>query len=486
MTGKRRRLAARRKSLGFTQEGLAERLGVDVTTVRRWESGGTEGGPQPWLRPKLARYLQVSLEQLDGLLADGAPGSTAVPVQVDAASTSPSDKVTGGVLFPVLVDGRPMLVPVDAGAAAAGDLGHFLSEQSVNGYSLRTSDSQLEGDDMPLSRRSFITHGFAAAALSSLGLDEAQHIVQALGDARRYLDGTVIDYFHRQLEVCKADDGNRGPRQTLPVVLGILGAIEQCVRDVTPEVRRELLLVGARGAEFAGWLCRDVHLQAAAVFWHDRATEWAQETGDLAMQGYVLLKKAQMAYDDRDAVRVFTFARAAQDGPWNLPPKVRAEVAQQEARGLAMLGEGLASVERKLENARTYFAQADAHDTSQLGSHYSGSSLTLQTASCYIEAGKPQHAASLYEGVLATGVLSLRDQGYFLARRASALALAGEPDDAAATGLESIQLASTTSSTRTKREIGRAVRTLQPWASRPGPRALREALLAGADFTNPQ
>jgi transcriptional regulator with XRE-family HTH domain len=49
MAAKRYRLALRRKTVGFTQEGLAERLGIDPTTVRRWESGETEGGPHPWV-----------------------------------------------------------------------------------------------------------------------------------------------------------------------------------------------------------------------------------------------------------------------------------------------------------------------------------------------------------------------------------------------------------------------------------------------------
>jgi transcriptional regulator with XRE-family HTH domain len=71
MAVKRRRLAARRRALGFTQESLAERLGVHPITVRRWESGGIGAGPQPWVRPKLAEYLQVSAEELDDLLSDG-------------------------------------------------------------------------------------------------------------------------------------------------------------------------------------------------------------------------------------------------------------------------------------------------------------------------------------------------------------------------------------------------------------------------------
>jgi transcriptional regulator with XRE-family HTH domain len=69
MPAKRQRLAARRKAAGFSQEQLAERLRIDRSTVARWESGETE--PQPWLRPRLARVLQVSLDQLDPLLAGG-------------------------------------------------------------------------------------------------------------------------------------------------------------------------------------------------------------------------------------------------------------------------------------------------------------------------------------------------------------------------------------------------------------------------------
>ena len=67
MSAKRQRLAARRKAAGFSQEQLAERLSIDRSTVARWESGETE--PQPWIRPRLARVLQISLDQLDRLLA---------------------------------------------------------------------------------------------------------------------------------------------------------------------------------------------------------------------------------------------------------------------------------------------------------------------------------------------------------------------------------------------------------------------------------
>jgi tetratricopeptide (TPR) repeat protein/transcriptional regulator with XRE-family HTH domain len=95
VTGSRARLAQRRKALGLTQEGLAELLGVERTTVVRWESGET--GPLPGIRPKLARALRVSADRLEELLdSGGSPasgsgrgtargGPTTVPRQLPAA-----------------------------------------------------------------------------------------------------------------------------------------------------------------------------------------------------------------------------------------------------------------------------------------------------------------------------------------------------------------------------------------------------------------
>lgn len=151
-----------------------------------------------------------------------------------------------------------------------------------------------------------------------LNLDERHHVTAALEDARHYMDSVVVGYFRRQLDACTADDGTLGPTKALPAVLGILSAIEQRARDVKPDVRRDLLSIGALGAEFAGWLYRDIHHPRHAQLWYGRATEWAQEAGDTGTQGYILLKKSQMAYDDRDALRVLTLAQASQYGPWQI------------------------------------------------------------------------------------------------------------------------------------------------------------------------
>jgi tetratricopeptide (TPR) repeat protein/transcriptional regulator with XRE-family HTH domain len=78
VTGKRDRLAQRRKALGLTQEDLAGLLHVERSTVFRWERGECE--PQPSIRPKLADALKVPVDRLEGLLAvDGTPRSGAAP-----------------------------------------------------------------------------------------------------------------------------------------------------------------------------------------------------------------------------------------------------------------------------------------------------------------------------------------------------------------------------------------------------------------------
>lgn len=98
MASRRQRFAARRKAVGYSQEQLAERVGVERSTVVRWEAGESE--PQPWLRPKIARTLQVSLEQLDELLAEGGLSRSDVAERVDFALKHPGsvDLVTVGHL----------------------------------------------------------------------------------------------------------------------------------------------------------------------------------------------------------------------------------------------------------------------------------------------------------------------------------------------------------------------------------------------------
>jgi tetratricopeptide (TPR) repeat protein/transcriptional regulator with XRE-family HTH domain len=105
--------------LGLTQEALASLLEVDRSTVIRWEGGKT--GPLPWMRPRLARALQVSADRLEELLASaGGPdnASTSVP----AASAVPRELPAAVAGFTGRAAELQMLTRIldEAGAGAPG------------------------------------------------------------------------------------------------------------------------------------------------------------------------------------------------------------------------------------------------------------------------------------------------------------------------------------------------------------------------------
>jgi DNA-binding XRE family transcriptional regulator len=98
MAGKRRQFARVRKAAGYTQESLAERLGVDRSTVGRWEIGEVE--PQAGQRPKIAEALGISLDQLAGLLAATDAGEVAA-----ARGKMPAGVTVDGLGIPRLLAG---------------------------------------------------------------------------------------------------------------------------------------------------------------------------------------------------------------------------------------------------------------------------------------------------------------------------------------------------------------------------------------------
>jgi hypothetical protein len=292
------------------------------------------------------------------------------------------------------------------------------------------------------------------------------------------MDATVVEQFAAQLGACESQDGTDGPKSALPTVLGLIGAIEGSIRKVKPSVRGDLLTVGARCAEFAGWLYRDSGVTELGDYWRDRAMEWAQAAGDSQLQGYVLLKKSQAAWDQRDAVRMLMLARATEDRAWRLPARVRAEAAQQSARGHAMMGDSLELVRRQLDKAHALLIDDDESGPGQVSPHYRGALLQVQTAMCYQVAGRPEAAAAIYREHLTSESFSRRDYGYFASLGASASALANEPDEAARLAMTAHRIATATHSVRTASEVVRVVHQLDRWSSRPAVRELRTAVLS--------
>jgi tetratricopeptide (TPR) repeat protein len=427
-------------------------FGLTQTQVSRIENGRA-----PEEMSKLIRWARLLGVPGELLWFDLPGGNSAAPNAAPART------------LPVIVGGRAILLPIDEHAARARGLDGLLAQCGER------DAGRLEC--LPLAPRVPSLRNAKVHVLLAADRSELERLAAALDDARRYLDGSVVGLLREELGRCKAADGSLGPVRALPLTLGILGMIAEHVREVKPDVRGNLLSLGAESAEFAGWLYRDLKDPDSAVYWYDRAMEWAQEAHDPAMQGYVLLKKSQMAYDERDAHRVSTLAAAASHGPWQLPARVRVEAVAQEARGLAMLGEPFDAVEQKLDEAESLFTAADRPDDRQeFGTYFNEGALLTRRACCYVEGGKPARAAEVFGEAIEDNGLSRRDEGFFRALRALAYALSGEPDAAAQEGLTALDIATATNSERTTRELGRVVKVLDPWRTRPGPRQLQGAL----------
>jgi DNA-binding XRE family transcriptional regulator len=179
MPRKRVLLARARKAAGLTQEELSYRLGVDRSTVGRWELGETE--PQPWLRPKLARVLGLSRIKLEELLAPSEPGGTDASERVGFALAHPAstDLVTVAQLREQIcdLDDRYVTEPSTALLADAGQrLGHvrFLATRVTSGR-VRRELAAAEAE--------------AAILMGQLVWDASQR--RDHGTAHRYLDQAV-------------------------------------------------------------------------------------------------------------------------------------------------------------------------------------------------------------------------------------------------------------------------------------------------------
>jgi transcriptional regulator with XRE-family HTH domain len=146
-------------------------------------------------------------------------------------------------------------------------------------------------------------------------------------------------------------DNLLGPAHLLALTELHLTFISELLTVAAGQGRTELLTVGARYAEFAGWLHQDAGDPQEAAYWSDRAMGWAQAAGNDLMVFYVLMRKSNQASSQGDANRTLGLARAALRGQDRLSPRARALALRQEARGHALSGDPTECA-RALEVAR--------------------------------------------------------------------------------------------------------------------------------------
>ncbi|WP_435279756.1 helix-turn-helix transcriptional regulator [Streptomyces sp. 1222.5] len=129
-------LAERRKALGYSQETFAHALGVDRTTVGRWERRETR--PTPEQRPKIAHALGMELSELDALLTPPQaepPESAASPISPPNGSGGIDDMIRREFLRLLAVTGALSTLEADTEAIAeSADRGSTDDFHAMNGH----------------------------------------------------------------------------------------------------------------------------------------------------------------------------------------------------------------------------------------------------------------------------------------------------------------------------------------------------------------
>ena len=292
----------------------------------------------------------------------------------------------------------------------------------------------------------------------------------------------ALSWYDSSLRELYNADNTLGPVLLLPAVSTHVQNIERMIPNSDGELLDELLRVGAGYAEFAGWLSQDAGDLTSARTWSARAHEWAECADDQRMVSFVLLRRAVQAIGAGDGRMGVRLAVAAQRDDSTPTTRVRAIAAQTEAQAHALLGQA-DHVERRLDvAARLTEAQADLPldgDPTGGGRYCElGLYLRISRAKCHLTLGQADQAVEAFGAVLdALPDNYHRDRGQYLARLATASAMADLPEQACTQATESLMIALGTGSSRTLSDVRRFTqRAAKRWPTIPEVRSLHEML----------
>jgi hypothetical protein len=197
------------------------------------------------------------------------------------------------------------------------------------------------------------------------------------------------------------------------------------------------------------------------------------------MVAWILLRQSQWAATREETQRAIRLAEAAARTR-GTSPRMRGLCAVRQAHGHAFAGDA-ASCERSLAAAYSDLDSASNGDDDpcdELGSRDLTAPYVLAAeARCWLRL-RPRKAIAMFEDALRVWPRDRsRGRGVHRARLALACAAAGEPDRAAAEGLQAVDVAHATRSDVTMRELKRLDRQLAAY-DLPAARDFHEALAA--------
>src|SRR5262245_23481115 len=271
-----------------------------------------------------------------------------------------------------------------------------------------------------------------------------------------------------------------GPRYLVPVVQSQLPLIDRLCQASRGSDRCDVLTVGAQFAEFCGWLYQDSGQQDAAIFWTNRAMDYAQELNHPQVIAYIMMRKSNIATDFGNPGHGLGLANAALTAAEMLTPRVRAVSLRQQANAFALLSDR-PEFERSVDLALVQASAGAEQDADDLAPYCTPSFVEMEAGMSWVRLGQTEKAVAVFEESLAAWPVGqeTRDRGLCLARLATATAVQGDTSRSCQAGGEALAIGRSTGSGRIRRQLRALCRELAPYAPDPAVGELR-AQVAGA------
>ncbi|MGH3882090.1 MAG: helix-turn-helix domain-containing protein [Pseudonocardiaceae bacterium] len=482
---KRAHLAEARKAAGYTQESFAEALGVDRSTVVRWEAGNHE--PLPYIRPKMARLLTASRDELNELLRL-RPSAHAGDVVPTVGSDELSNHVSsqGGLLLPVVIDGHPTILRLDAStlieergrrtppAQGDGGLGWALADEPLH-YAGRLDSTlhtivALSGGD--LKRREFLP----AAAFTAMAFAEpvlfaltASPVADAAQDAgSRRIGMTDVEILTDNVAYLRRMDFRYGSGRIRERAVQLLHhAVTTLLRgSYSDSTGRALLTAVAQAARLAASMAADVGRHALAQRYYIQALNLAMNAGNRLFAANMLSDMSRLtiqnATGQRCAHQAIALARAGTTVAGKATPTLAAQLSAMEARGQALCQDSNASRTTVLEAERHYERFRPDGEPTWL-SFYTEAELAADLGRALRDSGEPRRAAELMTRTLDSyEPWRLRSRCFVQTDLAAAYLVEGDHEHAAALTRDALSTAGKVSSGRTVSRIQSLQQQIRP------------------------
>lgn len=298
-----------------------------------------------------------------------------------------------------------------------------------------------------------------------VGNDGAGHYAEHFGwDAPRQRDGGRHLYeWHRMMfDMLRGRGQVTAPGLLLPHL--ILHTRELTGLAATTRRPGQFWLLAARFAEYTGWMAQESGNEAHALYWTERAVEYANEAGDRHLGAYALVRRAELAMYRSQGPETVALAQQAQ--ALDCGRRIRGLAAQREAQGHALAGNASACL-RALDRAEQLLTGPD-HDgpLPALGTTNVADLNGMAKGFSLVDLGQSARASELLRTQLErTAPFADRMKARIGARYSLALVGAGDLEQGCVEAQRVLDWCADADSSTIRKDLRRLSRTLGRWQS---------------------